>query len=124
MDRRAGTGGRRYQTGPGRTYEWVCEQATGNGLLLHAIRRDRTYLRKHVLSRIVNSVAASHNRFAYFGDVPRKADARLELFLRAVQCAIRRKSRIAQSESICGCRRRHSYFRKDLRLPTQAVIER
>src|SRR6185369_7283895 len=54
VDRRAGTRRRRHQTRPGRTYEWVCKQAAGDRLLLHAIGRYRTHLRQHILSRVVN----------------------------------------------------------------------
>src|SRR5258705_5284140 len=102
VDRRAGTGSRRHQTRPGGTYEWVCKQAAGDRLLLHAVSGNRTHLRQHVLPRIVNAVATSQDRFTILRSVPGKAYSRLKLFLRAVQRAVRWESRIAQGESVSG----------------------
>src|SRR5258705_9908293 len=102
VDCRAGTGSRRHQTRPGGTYEWVCKQAAGDRLLLHAVSGNGTHLRQHVLPRIVNAVATSQDRFTILRSVPGKAYSRLKLFLRAVQRAVRRESRIAQGESVSG----------------------
>src|SRR6185369_74621 len=86
--------------------------------------RDRSHLREHVLTAVVDSRARAQHRLANLRDVPRKTNARLKLLLRTRQRAVRRKARIVQEDAVSRCARRHHRIRKDLCFPTQTVVER
>src|SRR2546430_6874927 len=59
---------------------------------------DRANLRQHVLAAIENAIAGAQHRLAVARYVPRETNARLELFLRAVQ-RDRKSTRLNSSHS-------------------------
>src|SRR5437867_2699292 len=91
--------------------------------LLHAVVGDRANLRQHVLAAIENAIAGAQHRLAVARYVPRKTNARLELFLRAVQRAVRWKPWITQQRSVGCLSRRDDRLGKDLGFPAQPIIQ-
>src|SRR6266446_449023 len=91
--------------------------------LLDAVVSDRADLGQHVLPPIENAIARAHYRFAVLRQVPRKTEARLELFLRAVQSAIRRKTWIGQQRAVSCLSGRNNRLGKDLCFPSQTIIQ-
>src|SRR5258705_502357 len=80
----------------------VGEYASSNGLLLYAVRCDRSYLCQHVLPRIENAPARPERRFSITPNVPSESDTRLEHLVLVWQKTCRWKSRITQVLAV-GC---------------------
>src|SRR5207249_4226224 len=93
-------------------------------LLLDAVRRDGAHLRQHVLTRVVDSPAATQDRPPVPCGVPGKTQARLKHFLLIVNRPIGWKKRIAQIRTVSRLRGIQSGIREDLRFPAETVIER
>src|SRR5213594_2802140 len=93
-------------------------------LLLDAVRRDRAHLRQHVLTRVVDSPAASQDRPPVPCGIPGKAQARLKHLFLIVNRPIGWKKRIAQIRTVSCLRGIQSGIREDLRFPAETVIER
>src|SRR5260370_23361353 len=64
--------------------------------LLCAIVGNRSHLRQHVLSSVVDTIAGPQDRLPGLGNIPRKAETRLKFFLGTMQRAIRWECRIVQ----------------------------
>src|ERR1700738_2763635 len=59
-------------------------RGAGDTKLLGAVVGDRTNLRQHILSPVIDSIARSQKRVALLGDIPSEANTRLKLFLGTV----------------------------------------
>src|SRR5687768_17613734 len=93
-------------------------------LLLHAVRRDRSDLRQHVLSRVVDAGARANDRFAFLRDIPGESHTRLPLALLIRERSVRREARIVQEDAVCGALRWYDGVGKDLCFPAETVVER
>src|SRR5262252_5906652 len=89
--------------------------------LLRAVIGDRPNLRQHVLTGVENAVAGAQDGFSLLRDVPGKSNARLKLFLGAVERSIRGKVRIGQERGIGRLRRGNDRVGEYLRFPSQPV---
>src|SRR6266550_1088547 len=73
-----------YDIGPGRRLRRSPKTRGGKtrcanyAKLLSAIVSDRSHLRQHVLSPVINAIAASQNRLSGLGNIPGKPEPRLK----------------------------------------------
>src|SRR5438874_5856778 len=92
-------------------------------LLLNPVRRDRSNLGQHVLSRVIDARVRADDRLAAPADVPDDAAARLNFLPLIGNGPIRWEARIAEEPGIRG-RLGIDGLRHALPIPAQAVIHR